>query len=120
MAQERNPNPNPATLLQVVRSLQLVGRLLFDSRVPFLVKLIIPAIIAYVVWPFDLIPDPIPILGQLDDIGVIFFGSRFFIELCPPDLVMEHRRAIAGETARGRGGCVDATYRVVDDDERKS
>jgi uncharacterized membrane protein YkvA (DUF1232 family) len=120
MGQQGNHNPNPAAIVQVARSLQLVWRLLYDSRVSFLVKLIIPAIILYVVSPVDLIPDPIPILGQLDDIGVIFFGIRFFIEMCPADVVMEHRRAIAGETTHERGEYVDATYRVVGDDEHRS
>jgi uncharacterized membrane protein YkvA (DUF1232 family) len=120
MAGQRNQNPNPAALVQVLRSLQLVWRLLCDSRVPFLTKLIIPAIIAYVVWPIDVIPDPIPILGQLDDLGVIFFGIRFFIEMCPTDIVMEHRRAIVGQASGGRGEYVDASYRVVGDDEPKS
>jgi uncharacterized membrane protein YkvA (DUF1232 family) len=119
MTQGVNQNPNPGALVQVVRTLQLVWRLLNDPRVPILPKLIVPAVIVYVVSPIDLIPDPILVLGQLDDIGVIFFGLRFFIELCPSDVVMEHRRAIAGQAGRGQGEYVDATYRVMDDDERK-
>jgi uncharacterized membrane protein YkvA (DUF1232 family) len=119
MTQPMNQNPSPGSLVQVTRTLQLVWRLLLDPRVPILPKLIIPAVIVYVVSPIDLIPDPIPVLGQLDDLGVVFFGIRFFIELCPSDVVMEHRRAIAGEAARGRGDYVDATYRVVNDDEKK-
>lgn len=120
MANQVNPNPVPGTLVQVARTLQLVWRLMNDSRVAFLPKLIVPAAIAYVVWPIDLIPDPIPLLGQIDDIGVIFLGIRFFIEMCPPDIVMEHRRAIAGEGKHGSGEYVDATYRVVRDDDTKS
>jgi uncharacterized membrane protein YkvA (DUF1232 family) len=119
MAGQRNQNLNPGPLVQVIRSLQLVWRLLCDSRVPFLTKLIIPAVIAYVLWPIDVIPDLIPIVGQLDDIGVVFFGIRFFIELCPTDVVVEHRRAIAGESSKDSGEYVDASYRVVGEDEAK-
>ena len=119
MAQQVNPSPGLGSLVQVVRTLQLVWRLLNDSRVPFLIKLIIPAVIAYIVWPLDLIPDAIPILGQLDDIGIIFLGVRFFLQLCPADVVMEHRRAIAGAPREGGGDYVDASYRVMGEDDRK-
>ncbi len=119
MAQPMNQNPSPGRLVQVTRTLQLVWRLLLDPRVPILPKLIIPAVIVYVVSPIDLIPDPTPVLGQLDDLGVTFFGIRFFIELCPADVVLEHRRAIAGEATSGRRDYVDATYRVVNEDENK-
>ncbi len=103
MPEQTRQAPNPGTVAQVLRSLQLVWRLLLDSRVPVLPKLIIAAVIVYVVSPIDLIPDFIPIAGQIDDLGVLFFGIRFFIEMCPPDIVMEHRRAIAGGTSGGRG-----------------
>lgn len=89
-----------------------------DPRVPLLPKLIVPAAVLYVVWPLDLIPDAIPFLGQLDDVGVVLLGIRFFIQACPEAIVMEHRRAIAGVATPDRGDYVDATYRVVDDEER--
>ncbi len=118
MAQQMNGTPNPGALVQTARTLQLVWRLLADSRVPLLPKLIIPIVIAYVVSPLDLVPDLIPIAGQLDDIGVIFLGIRFFIEMCPPNIVMEHRRALAGGTVEHSDEYVDGAYRVVDDDKR--
>ncbi len=119
MGQQPNSVPNLGNLAQIWRTLQLVGRLLADPRVPALTKLIIPGVILYVVSPIDLIPDMIPILGQLDDVAVIFMGIRFFIELCPPDVVMEHRRALEGTAGAGGGEYVDATYRVVDDDDKR-
>lgn len=119
MAHQTNQNSNPGAVVQVVRTFQLVWRLLNDGRVPFLPKLIIPIVIAYVLWPLDILPDAFPILGQLDDVGVIFLGIRFFIQLCPENVVMEHRRAIAGDTSSQNGEYVDATYRVMGDDEKK-
>ncbi len=118
MAQQGRQAPNPGTLAQLIRTWQLVWRLLNDARVPVMAKLIIPAVILYVLSPLDLIPDVLLGLGQLDDVAVIFLGVRFFIEMCPPDVVMEHRRALAGETG-GRGDYVDATYHVVDDDGKR-
>ncbi len=113
-----NQTPNLGLVTQVVHSFQLVWRLSLDSRVPLLPKLIVPLVVLYVLSPIDLIPDMIPIAGQLDDIGVLFLGMRFFIELCPPDVVMEHRRALGEDVSVKSEEVVDATYRIVDDDQR--
>jgi uncharacterized membrane protein YkvA (DUF1232 family) len=45
----------------------LFTRLLQDERLPRRHKLLIAALIPYLAMPFDLIPDFIPVAGQLDD-----------------------------------------------------
>ena len=50
--------------------IRLVWALLRDGRVPAQQKLILVGIGAYVVLPIDLIPDFVPVLGQLDDLAV--------------------------------------------------
>ncbi len=115
---QNNQTPNPGMVTQVVHSFQLVWRLLLDPRVPLLPKMIIPLVVLYVVSPIDLIPDLIPIAGQLDDIGILFLGMRFFIEVCPPDVAMEHRRALGEKVTAGNEEVVDASYRIVDDDQK--
>ena len=45
----------------------LFRRLLRDQRVPRRAKATLVLVIPYLVMPFDLIPDFIPVLGQLDD-----------------------------------------------------
>lgn len=116
MSQRTSSRANPGTLTQLMRTLQLVWRLMLDPRVPAMPKLIIFVVLAYVISPLDLLPDVIPIVGQIDDAAVLFFGIRFFIEMCPPEIVMEHRRALGGSST-SREEYVDATYRVVDDDQ---
>lgn len=45
----------------------LVRRLLGDDRVPRHHKLLLAALIGYLALPIDLVPDIIPVAGQLDD-----------------------------------------------------
>src|SRR5689334_1897464 len=45
----------------------LVARLVRDPRVPRRRKLLLLALGAYLALPFDLVPDFIPVAGQLDD-----------------------------------------------------
>jgi uncharacterized membrane protein YkvA (DUF1232 family) len=127
MSQAHKPvrvEDNVGALAQFVRTLRLVWRLLFDARVSFFPKLIIPAAIVYIVSPIDLIPDVILGLGQMDDVAVAFLAIRLFIELCPAAIVEEHRAAIAAESGRTNKppaeDVVEGSFRVVSDDERKS
>ncbi len=61
------------------RILHKLWRYLRDGRVPLWRKLVGVAAVAYLVWPFDLIPDFIPILGWLDDAGVLMAAAVFLV-----------------------------------------
>lgn len=105
---------------EIVRNARLVWRLLKDPRVPLLTKLILPSVVAlYVLSPIDMMPDVLPLLGQLDDIAVLLAGFAIFTELCPREIVEEHRAALLREATKGRprvpeGETVDAEYRVIE------
>jgi uncharacterized membrane protein YkvA (DUF1232 family) len=107
-------------LAEIVRNAQLVWRLLKDPRVPLLTKLILPGVVAlYVLSPIDAMPDVLPLLGQLDDIAVLLAGVAIFTELCPREIVAEHRAALLREATTGRTSVpesetVDAEYRVIE------
>lgn len=62
-----------------------------DERTPKISKLLIVAAVAYLVWPFDLIPDFIPFAGQLDEVVIIpllFYLATYFI---PKEVVDEYK-----------------------------
>jgi len=68
----------------------LVSRLLADERVPRRRKLVLAALVGYLALPFDLIPDFIPIAGQLDDVIVVALVLRRFLRAGGEPLVREH------------------------------
>jgi uncharacterized membrane protein YkvA (DUF1232 family) len=88
-----------AEVVDLIRRLptyiRLVWALLRDSRVPAGQKLILAGIGAYLVFPIDLIPDFVPVLGQLDDLAVVLLGLDLFIRSAPADVVDEHLAKIA-------------------------
>ena len=74
---------------------KLFSRLVKDPRVGLAPKLVLVGILAYVISPFDLVPDFILGLGQVDDLMVIFLGLKLFLKLCPKEVVQNHVQAIA-------------------------
>ena len=74
--------------------IRLIARLMADSRVNALVKVLPVGALLYL-----LVPDLAP--GPLDDALILWLGSTVFVELCPMDVVAEHeeaiRKAIEGE-----------------------
>jgi uncharacterized membrane protein YkvA (DUF1232 family) len=74
---------------------RLYWRLFRDRRVAVLAKAVLVLTIAYVVWPFDLVPDVVPFFGEVDDLAVVLFGLWLFVRLCPPQVVLERVREIS-------------------------
>jgi uncharacterized membrane protein YkvA (DUF1232 family) len=83
--------------------IRLAWRLLRDPRVSGL-KYALPALLAlYVFSPVDAIPDLLPGLGQLDDVGavvaMVVLLAKLLPWLAPKDVVAEHARDMAGGVA---------------------
>jgi uncharacterized membrane protein YkvA (DUF1232 family) len=68
----------------------LLSRLLRDRRVPRRRKLLLAGLVGYLALPFDLVPDFIPVAGQLDDALVVAFVLRRFLRSGGEPLVREH------------------------------
>ena len=99
MAKRLRAPKDVAEVVDLVRRLpmyiRLIWALLRDRRVPVAQKLILAGIVGYLVLPIDLIPDFVPVLGQLDDIAVVLLGLDLFIRSAPQDIVDEHLGRIA-------------------------
>lgn len=70
--------------------LVLVRRLLGDERVPRRSKLLLGFLVGYLAMPIDLVPDFIPVAGQLDDAIVVALVLRAVLRASGPELLREH------------------------------
>jgi uncharacterized membrane protein YkvA (DUF1232 family) len=102
MPKEKRPmtyDPNVNMIRNFIIQVRLTWKLLRDSRVPLWVKGTFLASVAYIVSPLDFVPDTFPLLGQIDDIGVLIIGMKLLMEMSPADVVAEHMESITGHSA---------------------
>ena len=66
--------------------------LVADPRVSRSRKLLLAALVAYLAMPIDLIPDFIPVAGQLDDAILVALVLRTVLRSAGGDVVREHWR----------------------------
>jgi uncharacterized membrane protein YkvA (DUF1232 family) len=85
------------------KELLLVWAMLRDSRTPASAKLVALLAALYVISPFDLVPDVIPLLGWLDDGIVALMLFKFAQRLLPADLLAS-LKAKLDERGRTAGG----------------
>ena len=69
-------------------------RLQQHPQTPKLAKALLWLAIGYVLMPFDLIPDFLSIIGQLDELVIIPLLLYFAIKLTPPDIIAACRSEI--------------------------
>lgn len=62
-----------------------------DERCPRSARWLLGGALAYALSPIDLIPDFIPVLGQLDDLVVLPLLVWLSVRLIPEGLIAEHR-----------------------------
>lgn len=73
-------------------------RLQQHPQTPKLAKALLWLAIGYVLLPFDLIPDFLPIIGQLDELVIIPLLLYFALKLTPPAIITACRTIIKSET----------------------
>lgn len=71
-----------------------------EPRVPLHAKVFTAVVVGYAFSPIDLIPDPIPILGHLDDLLLVPLGIAIAVRLIPPRVLAECRERARALTDR--------------------
>lgn len=80
-----------AFAIRIKQELAFYQRVLRHQQTPIMAKVLLWCAIGYLLLPFDLIPDFIPVLGQLDDL-VIVPGLVVFATYLTPDFVLSECR----------------------------
>ena len=75
----------------VKKQIRFYRAVLSDSRTPRISRWLLGAAVAYVLMPFDLIPDWIPVFGQLDDLVIVPLLIYLALRFIPEDVLAAHR-----------------------------
>jgi len=98
----------------LTQRIKLILRLIGDGRVNPLLKILPIGSLIY--WLF-----PDPAIGPIDDAAVIFIGMYLFVELCPPQIVEEHQRALRGlsknSSLKSDEEVIEGEFREIDENE---
>ena len=89
----------------LARGLKREARVLYlayrDPRTPWYGRLLAALVVAYALSPIDLIPDPIPVLGYLDDLILIPLGVWLALRMIPREVMTDCRARAQMETDAG-------------------
>lgn len=81
-----------AILRRLPQLARICWGLLLDSRVALRLKMIPLGAVFYLLLPYDLIPDFfVPVIGEIDDILILFLAFRSFLHLVPAEILREHQ-----------------------------
>jgi hypothetical protein len=87
---QKQITPSKGFFTELAGTVRLILRLMGDRRVSPLLKALPVGSLIYWISPLDLMPG-IPI----DDAALVLSAMYFFIEMCPPEVVAEHRAALS-------------------------
>lgn len=73
-----------------------------DPRVPLYARVFAAVVVGYAFSPIDLIPDPIPVLGYLDDLVLVPLGIALAIRMIPADVLEDCRERARTAAADGK------------------
>lgn len=77
------------SIRQFLQQFRIIRRALRHPRVPLFAKLVAGCTVLYVFSPIQLIPNFIPIIGQMDDVLVVGLGIKFLRKYVPQPVLDE-------------------------------
>jgi uncharacterized membrane protein YkvA (DUF1232 family) len=73
-----------------------------DPRTPWYARLFAACVVGYAFSPIDLIPDPIPVLGYLDDLVLVPLGIAVALKMIPSPVMTECRDGAQAAMSEGK------------------
>jgi uncharacterized membrane protein YkvA (DUF1232 family) len=87
-----------ARVSELKQDIRALGFALTHPRTPWYTKALAVWVVAYAISPLDLIPDPIPLLGYLDDAVLLPLGVWLIAKMIPMEVLEECRRRAETES----------------------
>ena len=84
-----------------------------DPRVPWYARVFAACVVGYAFSPIDLVPDPIPILGYLDDLVLVPLGIALALRMIPENVMVECREMADAAMREGKPANWKAAAAVV-------
>lgn len=109
----------PRLLPKAMKYARLVWRLTLDKRVSIFLRALVPLALLYVISPYDILRDRIPILGRFDDLIILGLALLFLTKLAPPNVVDEHMDRVPESNRpedKDPEKVVDGSSRLIDDE----
>ncbi|MCD5402808.1 MAG: DUF1232 domain-containing protein [Dehalococcoidia bacterium] len=109
----------PRLLPKAMKFARLVWRLTFDKRVSIFLRALVPIALLYVISPYDILRDRIPIIGRFDDLIILGLALLFLTKLAPPNVVDEHMDRVPESNRpedKDPEKVVDGSSRLIDDE----
>ena len=73
-----------------------------DPRTPWYARIFAACVVGYAFSPIDLIPDPIPVLGYLDDLVLVPVGVAIALKMIPQAVLAECREKAQAAMSQGK------------------
>jgi len=83
-----------SAMAKIKKEIKVYQLVLKDKRTPKLAKILLWLALAYFFLPFDLIPDFIPVIGQLDDFLFAVILITLALKIIPKEVIIECRSKI--------------------------
>ena len=96
----------------------LFFKLLLDRRIPLKYKLLPALGVAYVILPFDIIPDMFPVFGVIDDILILTASVILFMIFGPiQKLTTSFKDTNIHQKQSDSENIVEGEYRIIDQND---
>jgi len=79
---------------EIKREINVYRRVTKDTRTPKTAKILLGLAVGYLLLPFDIIPDFIPVIGHLDDLIIVPALVIIALKMIPKDVIEDCRRVI--------------------------
>jgi uncharacterized membrane protein YkvA (DUF1232 family) len=109
----------PRLLPKAMKFARVGWRLTFAKRVSIFLRALVPLALLYVISPYDILRDRIPILGRFDDLIILGLALLLLTKLAPPNVVDEHMDRVPESNRpedKDPEKVVDGTSRLIDDE----